>query len=94
MDGKQLRRVRKRLGLTQAQFAAQIGIAPNSLARLERDERTITEPLARLVRMLALPVFRPDSDGGSADWPKFRTRDVDVDGKSVPRRSRKGIRRR
>jgi hypothetical protein len=38
--------------------------------------------------MLALPVFRPDSDGGSADWPK-RTQDVDVDGKPVPRRTSK-----
>jgi transcriptional regulator with XRE-family HTH domain len=92
MDNTQLRRIRKRLKLTQAQFAERIGIAPNSLARLERGERAITEPLARLIRLLAAPAARPDSDGKSADWPK-RTRDIDaITGKPIPRRrtTRKG----
>jgi transcriptional regulator with XRE-family HTH domain len=93
MDGPELKRIRKRLKLTQAQFAEQIGIAPNSLARLENGERAITEPTARLIRLLARPAMRPDSDGRSADWPK-RTHDVDVDGKAVPRQKRKRARQR
>jgi DNA-binding transcriptional regulator YiaG len=53
MTGKQLRKVRVRLGLTQKQLAAELGIHWNSLARWERDEVTITEPMARLIRMVA-----------------------------------------
>jgi hypothetical protein len=34
-------------------MAELIGIAPNSVARLERGERGISEPLARLVKMIA-----------------------------------------
>jgi transcriptional regulator with XRE-family HTH domain len=53
MTGAQLRRIRQKLKLTQVQFAARLGIESNSLARLERDERRISEPLARLVRLLS-----------------------------------------
>jgi len=88
MDGKQLKRLRRRLKLTQVQFAKLIGIAPNSLARLERDERAITPPMERLIRLLAAPTIRPDADPRNADWPK-KTRDVDAaTGKPVRRRSK------
>jgi len=39
--------------LTQAAFAALVGVAPNSIARQERGEMGIREPLARLVLLLA-----------------------------------------
>ena len=52
MEGSELAALRKQLGLTQAQLAERIGIAPNSLARLERGERRISEPMARLVKLL------------------------------------------
>jgi transcriptional regulator with XRE-family HTH domain len=52
VTGKELAKLRKKLGLTQAQLAERIGIAPNSLARLERGERKIAEPIARLVKLL------------------------------------------
>lgn len=41
-----------RAGLTQAALAAKLGVAPNSVARWERDERTLAEPMTRLIRMM------------------------------------------
>ncbi|PYM31933.1 MAG: hypothetical protein DME17_21620 [Candidatus Rokuibacteriota bacterium] len=51
VDGFQLRRLRTRAGLTQAALAATLGVAPNTVARWERNERTITEPMTRLIRV-------------------------------------------
>lgn len=53
MTGTQLRRYRKQLGLTQKQMAEQLGLHWNSLARMERDEIGISEPVVKLVRMIA-----------------------------------------
>ena len=52
VTGKELKSIRKSLGLTQADFAALVGVAPNSIARQERGEMGIREPLARLVRLI------------------------------------------
>jgi transcriptional regulator with XRE-family HTH domain len=52
MTGAELRRIRKRLGLTQLAMAEKIGVHANSLARWERDVVRITEPVARLIRLL------------------------------------------
>ena len=52
MTGAELRRHRKRLGLTQKAMADLLGLHWNSFARLERDEMMISEPVARLVRLL------------------------------------------
>jgi predicted transcriptional regulator len=52
MDSDELRRIRKRLGLTQVQLAAKVGVAPNSIARQERGKLGIRESLARLLRLL------------------------------------------
>jgi transcriptional regulator with XRE-family HTH domain len=53
MRGSELRRLREQLGLSQAKLAERLGVASNTVARWERDERTISEPVARLVHMLA-----------------------------------------
>jgi DNA-binding transcriptional regulator YiaG len=53
MTGKELRAVRKRLRLTQSALAAQLGVHWNTVARWERDEVGISEPAARLLRILA-----------------------------------------
>jgi transcriptional regulator with XRE-family HTH domain len=53
VTGAQLRQIRQRLGLTQVTFAPRLGITANSLARLERGDRRISETLALLVRVLA-----------------------------------------
>ena len=52
MTGDELRRLRWRLNMTQVELAREIGIVSNSLARLERGEREIKAPLAKLIRMI------------------------------------------
>ncbi len=53
MTGEELRRIRERLGLTQRQLAERLGVHWNSVARWERNEMSIRETAARLVRLLA-----------------------------------------
>ncbi len=52
MTGAELRRIRKALGLTQRGLAERVGVHSNTIARQERGEVGIKEPLARLVRLL------------------------------------------
>ena len=52
VKGGTLRRIRKRLGLTQAALAKRLGVAPNTVARWERNELPIREPMALLIRLL------------------------------------------
>lgn len=63
MTGKELQRHRQRLGLTQKEMAERVGVHWNSLARMERDEMTISEPVARLVRLLATGKIEPKRKG-------------------------------
>jgi transcriptional regulator with XRE-family HTH domain len=51
-----------RAGLTQAVLAAKLGVPPNSVARWERNDRTIAEPVVRLIR-LALELAKPKRKG-------------------------------
>jgi len=53
--GDELRRIRRRLGLTQAAMAERLAVTPNTVARWERNEVPIREPMARLIRLLATP---------------------------------------
>ncbi|MFQ5849223.1 MAG: helix-turn-helix domain-containing protein [Candidatus Binatia bacterium] len=53
MNGKELKRIRKQLGMTQAQLAEALGVSANSVARQERGEIGIREPVAKLVKILA-----------------------------------------
>jgi DNA-binding transcriptional regulator YiaG len=53
MTGEELRRIRKKLGLTQHEFADLVGLHVNSLARQERSEIGMREWLAPLIQMLA-----------------------------------------
>ncbi len=53
MDGIELRQIRGRLRLTQAELAERLGVAPNTIARWERDELGIREPVVRLIRLVA-----------------------------------------
>lgn len=52
MDGEALRKRRKDLGMTQVELAKEVGVAPNTVARYERDESGIPEPVARLVMLI------------------------------------------
>lgn len=52
MIGKELRSRRKQMNLTQAELAQELGVSSNTVARYERDELGIPEPVARLLRLL------------------------------------------
>ena len=52
MDGKELRDIRKRLGLSQSQFAEQLGITASSVARQEQGVIGISGSTAKLARLL------------------------------------------
>jgi transcriptional regulator with XRE-family HTH domain len=52
MTGTQLKRIRAQLGWTQAQVAKELGVTSNSVARWERDEVPIREPIARLIHSI------------------------------------------
>lgn len=53
MTGAELRRRRRRLGLTQAEFAARLGTSPNTVYRWEAGLVGVSAPVARLVRIVA-----------------------------------------
>ena len=53
VTGSQCRRLRRRLGLTQRALASLLAVTANTVARWERGEVPIREPMARLVRLLA-----------------------------------------
>lgn len=52
MTGADVRAVRRAAGMTQKTFAEAIGLQPNSLARIERGERTVTARVMAAVRLL------------------------------------------
>ncbi len=64
MTGEELRRIRKRLGLTQASLAEQLAVTPTTVARWERDEVPIREPMARLIQLLAKTKGEPKPKRG------------------------------
>lgn len=52
MTGAELRKQRKNLGLTQVQLADRLGVSGNAVARWERGERRISQPVALLIELL------------------------------------------
>ncbi len=52
MTGVAFRRLRRRLNLTQAELAERMGVHWNAVARWERQERPISELVARFLRLL------------------------------------------
>jgi DNA-binding transcriptional regulator YiaG len=52
MQPSELKRIRRRLGVTQAALAALVGVTGNTIARWERGEVPIGPVAARLLRML------------------------------------------
>jgi len=53
MDGKQLRKIRNKLHWTQVKLAKEIGVTVTTLARWERNEVSISEPISRFIKMIA-----------------------------------------
>ena len=66
MTGAQLRRIRKRLGLTQVGFAEELGLHPNTVARKERGE----EPTGGTVEKLARLLDKIEREGGQKARPR------------------------
>ena len=56
MTGAEVRRLRRRLELTQAQLAARLGVHKLTVSRWERGQVRVTEPMSRLLRLLATAV--------------------------------------
>ena len=53
MTARQSKAIRRRLGFSQRALAEKLGLHPNSVARLERGEMTITTLVANFVTLLA-----------------------------------------
>lgn len=62
MNGKQLRKQRKARGLTQVQLAKYIGVAPNTVARWERGELPIREPIEKLIQLMLPKESHPSQE--------------------------------
>jgi len=52
MTGSELAALRAKMKLTQVAFAEELGVHANTLARYERGEIAIPEPVARLAQLL------------------------------------------
>jgi DNA-binding XRE family transcriptional regulator len=61
MTGAELRRLRRRVGLSQRGLAAKLGLHWNTLARMERDEIPVREVVALAVRYVT---SAPQPKGG------------------------------
>jgi putative transcriptional regulator len=53
VEAKELRAIRERMGLLQAQLADRLGVTQGALSRWESGSRRIPEPVARLLVRLA-----------------------------------------
>jgi DNA-binding transcriptional regulator YiaG len=52
MTPSDVKRLRRRLDMTQARFAELIGVAPNTVARWESGNRAVPPTTARLIRFV------------------------------------------
>ena len=53
MNGKELRTIRRRLKLTQVEFAELVGVTSNTVARWERGEMTMRKRAEKLIQNIA-----------------------------------------
>jgi DNA-binding transcriptional regulator YiaG len=65
MTPSDLRRLRRRLGLSQAGFAALVGVTSNTVARWERGELGMRPTTIRLLEMIAAAPQRPKKKASS-----------------------------
>ena len=62
MNGRELKKIRKRLGISQANLGKLVGVTGNSVGRWERNTLGIGEPAARLIRIVGgapVPTVEP-----------------------------------
>jgi|SRR5262245_52568937 len=78
MTAKELRGIRKRIGLTQAQFAERIRVSRVSVARMETGLMIVTPPMELLIQYMAreagveIPSYGRAGGGAHADKEKHR----------------------
>ena len=53
MLARNVRAIRKSLGLTQADFAVLLGVTRVTVTRWETAKAAVTEPMAKLIRLVA-----------------------------------------
>jgi len=53
MSGKELKRLRVKMGITQVELGKRLGVAGNSVARWEQGTRDISIPMARFIKLIA-----------------------------------------
>ncbi len=53
MSGKELKQLRKKMGITQVELGKRLGVAGNSVARWEQGTRDISIPMARFIKLIA-----------------------------------------
>ena len=71
--GPRLRRLRRELGLTQADMAADLEISPSYVALLERNQRPLTaDMLLRLARTYKLDMAEVAGDGGAEQTARLQ----------------------
>jgi transcriptional regulator with XRE-family HTH domain len=70
MTGDELREIRLALGLSQEGLAGKVGAHRNTVARWERGELSISEPVARLACLLYVSARR---EGARARGPRRRS---------------------
>src|SRR5262245_18004509 len=64
MRAKELRELRQHIGLTQAEMAERLGVARNSVARIENGRQTITRSMELLIGYVARDHAAVDSERG------------------------------
>ena len=70
MKEREVRVIRKRLGISQRELGERLGVAQNTVARWERGEAAITEPIARLLRIAGGEPVESVLKGASQRTPK------------------------
>lgn len=66
VTASELRRLRRRLGLSQNKLAAVVGVAGNTIARWERNEMKMGPSMDRLVRLVVAQVEADRPRAGKA----------------------------
>jgi transcriptional regulator with XRE-family HTH domain len=99
MTGKQIRRIRDAMGLTQVDFGERIGLAGNSVARIERGVMIVTKTVAILVGYVAREAGVADSathTGGTRQVapPKSEKSSRATDPKGTGRKSKSTVQRK
>ncbi|GEM_PF-2449975 len=66
MTGNEIKELRKKLSLTQAQLAVEIGVTSNTVARYERNEIKPSPPVTKLLNLVRIIGNSEDSERRAA----------------------------